>query len=326
MLQKLKKIINKKLKNLNFKKSLKKEKKRIFLDTCFDEEKTFKKRKKIIINFPKLKNIFSQNNIKNIYIWSVIFIILTIIILLFSPLFNIQKIDIIEIESWSWQDLIDLNVTYASIDHIRNKNIILLSQKDLWNQIINFQKNINKVEINKHYFPPRIEIKLSSYKAAYQTNINWKKYLVTTNWVFIPTNSVFFDKTPKIKVFLANRSTELIDFKKILQEKYLNKIEKLVKDISLNIVWIKIKWLNYYEKEREVHIEIDNDTKLIFDINTELDEQIKKISIFFKEHINFLKSSNINYIDLRIPNKIFYCENENKTICENNLSSIYKNK
>jgi hypothetical protein len=68
MLQKLKKIINKKLKNLNFKKSLKKEKKRIFLDTCFDEEKTFKKRKKIIINFPKLKNIFSQNNIKNIYI------------------------------------------------------------------------------------------------------------------------------------------------------------------------------------------------------------------------------------------------------------------
>jgi hypothetical protein len=73
---------------------------------------------------------------------------------------------------------------------------------------------------------------------------------------------------------------------------------------------LKIKNIYYFVKEREVHFDVNNDIKLIFDINVEPDEQLTKLIVFNKEHLSLLKITTINYIDLRIPNKIFYCENE----------------
>jgi len=62
---------------------------------------------------------------------------------------------------------------------------------------------------------------------------------------------------------------------------------------------------------------------LIFDINVEIDEQLKKLIVFSKEHKNLTKDTTINYIDLRIPNKIYYCENEFVWNCKKNLKLIY---
>jgi hypothetical protein len=41
-----------------------------------------------------------------------------------------------------------------------------------------------------------------------------------------------------------------------------------------------------------------------------------------KENIN-LKNDWIYYIDLRIADKVFYCEKEIENICRNNLISVY---
>ena len=87
-------------------------------------------------------------------------------------------------------------------------------------------------------------------------------------------------------------------------------------------MWVKN--IYYFEKEREVHFDINNDTKLIFDINIdEVDEQMKKLIVFSKEHIDLAKENTINYIDLRIPNKIYYCETEFVWSCKKSLKLIY---
>jgi hypothetical protein len=72
-----------------------------------------------------------------------------------------------------------------------------------------------------------------------------------------------------------------------------------------------------------VHFDVNNDIKLIFDINIDTEEQLMKMIVFNKEHLNLMKTSIINYIDLRIPNKIFYCENEFVRSCKKNLKLIY---
>jgi hypothetical protein len=96
----------------------------------------------------------------------------------------------------------------------------------------------------------------------------------------------------------------------VLKEDYLQKIIKFKKNIEENILLLKVKNIYYFEKEREIHFDVNNDIKLIFDLNVDLDEQMKKLIVFNKEHKNITKDNTINYIDLRIPNKIYYCEKE----------------
>ncbi len=322
MFQKIKKYINTIISNKKFKKSIKREKRKLFIDDCFNCEKTFKKRKKVIIKLPDFSKIFDKENLKKIYIILSISSIIIILILLFSPLLNVKIIEI-ETDEKS-KNLIDLNIAYKSVENYRNKNIFLLNWKDVWNWLINYQRNINKVEINKYFFSKKIKIILYSFDAIFITEINWKKYFVTNNWVFIHTNNKNIKNLKNITILLKDWYNEFFEYKKILKEDYLEKIIEIEKEITQNIVWLKIKSIFYFEKEKEVHFDINNDTKLIFDINTDTtDEQIKKLAIFNKDTQNIINSTNINYIDLRIPNKIFFCENTTFLSCKNNLKNIY---
>lgn len=321
----LSKTINKikqKIKNDRFKSKVKEEKRKIFIDTILEKDKFSKKRKQITLNFPKIHNVFIKDNLKLIIIASVSFVILIVILSLFSPIFNIKKINIELYDKW--QNLIDLNIAYKSIDYFRNKNVILVEQKEIQDQLTNYQKNINSVDVSKDLFKRELTIKIWSSTPLFYTIIDWKKYVITDNWVFVYINSKVFKDLSEIKVSLSNKNQEFLEYKKILKEEYLQKIVKLKKDIELNILWVKVKNIYYFEKEREVHFDINNDTKLIFDINIdEVDEQMKKLIVFSKEHIDLSKENTINYIDLRVPNKIYYCENEFIWSCKKSLKLIY---
>lgn len=322
MLNKIKKYFNSKIKKYKFKKSLKKEKRRLFIDDCLNNQQSFKKRKKVVVKLPNFKDIINETNIQKIYIWIFSFSIISLIILLFSPLLNIKNIDIeTEINS---KNLIDLNIAYKAIEAYRNKNIFLISEKDIWNSLINYQKNVRKIEINRNFFPPKINIKLHSFDAIFNTEMNWKNYLITKNWVFIQTNNRNILGTKKIVLSLKDWYNDFFEYKKILKEEYIEKIINIEKKVIQNIVWLKVKDIYYYEREREVHFNINNDTKLIFDLNTNtLEEQITKIAIYNKEHKNLISTNSIIYIDLRVPNKIYYCEKENEWACLNNLKTLY---
>jgi hypothetical protein len=78
----------------------------------------------------------------------------------------------------------------------------------------------------------------------------------------------------------------------------------------------------YFPIEREVHIDLKTGTKLIFDLMGEADEQIEKLLIFHKEQFN-LKETKFIYIDLRIKNKIFFCNQEDEYKCILNLKNTY---
>lgn len=313
--------IKQRIKNDRFKSKIKEEKRKMFIDTIERNEKFLKKRKQFTFKFPKIQNNYIKENLKIVVIMSIIFVICIIVLSLFSPIFNIKKINIELYDKW--QNLIDLNISYKSIDYFRNKNIILIEKSDIVEQLVNYQRNVNKVDVDRNIFERELNIKLWSSKAIFYSVIEWKKYIITENGVFVYTNNNVFKDLSEIKISLSLKNKELIEYKKILKEEHLNKIMKLKKDLEQNILWLKIKNIYYFENEREVHFDINNDIKLIFDLNVEVDEQIKKLIVFNKEHKNLIKDNTINYIDLRIWNKIYYCENEVIWSCKNNLKLIY---
>ena len=213
-------------------------------------------------------------------------------------------------------NLINLDLAYNSVKSIRNKNILFTEKSEIEELVNNWQKNIVKISINKNIFKWSIKIKLYSSKALYKTNYMNHNYFITNNWVFIPAKNTNIAWLKELKLSLS-------DYKIILDEKNLNKIIEITEKLSKNINSISIWNIYYFVKEREVHIDVNNDLKLIFDLEANLDEQIMKIVVFVKEYINITKDDSINYIDLRIYNKVFFCENINKWVCQNNLKYIY---
>lgn len=273
-----------------------------------------KKRQKISIN----KDIF--NNI-NIFWWNVykyyiaIFsiLIITILFILFGPTFKIKKIEVIKMDN-----ITNMDIAYKAIEGFRWKSILSIEKSDVFHKLTSYQNNIKDIKTSI-ILPDTYKIVIESYIWIFNTKINEKNFIVTENWSLIPWVNEKLKNIETIKQFDKNK---FIDYKKIFDTKYIQKIESITKKLKENIINIEILNIKYYVTERELHIKIKNDTTLIFDLNWDYKEQIEKIVIFNKENTK-ISNSDIIYIDLRIKNKIFLCKTKEEFICRKNLKNVY---
>jgi hypothetical protein len=114
------KIINKikqKVKKNKFKETLKKEKRKVFIDTPFDKTKFSKRKKQITFKLPKFQNNYIRDNAKILYFGIVFVFVLLILVSLFTPIFYIKKINITLYDKQ--EGLIDLNIAYDSLNDYR---------------------------------------------------------------------------------------------------------------------------------------------------------------------------------------------------------------
>jgi len=274
-----------------------------------------KKRKQLTIkkvNLWKLRVFW--NNIFHYYILYIIIFIWIIWYITFWPTFKINIINIIKQE-----DITNVEIAYKATDKYRWKSIFSVNKKDILNQLQNYQHNIQDIKTNI-VLPNKLNISINSFKWIFNTTINNKSFIITENGTLIP--KMYSEELMELIVKNKFDENKFLDYKKNFETQYIKKIYQIITFLKENIVWLKIKDVKYYVIEREVHIKTDNDTIIIFDLNLNPKEQIEKISVFNKDHININKKS-IIYIDLRIKNKVFYCTNEDEHICIRNLKSIY---
>jgi hypothetical protein len=92
--------------------------------------------------------------------------------------------------------------------------------------------------------------------------------------------------------------------------------------IKNNLLTSQVSSIYYFPKEREVHVDLENGTKLLFDLEGDIQDEIKKLLIFHKEQSD-LKNVAFVYIDLRVKNKIFFCPLTSEFQCKINLVRIY---
>jgi cell division septal protein FtsQ len=274
-----------------------------------------KKRKNIsfsIFDFNKIK--FLWNNSIHYYFLIFFIFIASILYIFLWPTFKIKYIEIIKQDN-----ITNMTIAYKATDKYRWKSIFNIENKEILNRLKDYQYNIKNVDINID-LPNTLKINISSYKWLFNTTINNKSYIITENGTLVPAN--YSESLKELKIIKQFDKNKFIDYKKILDSRFINKISQIVNKIKENIIEINIKELKYYITERELHIKTDNDTLLIFNIDSNIKEQIEKISIFNKEHKN-IEKNNIIYIDLRIKNKVFYCTSEKEYQCYKNLKSVY---
>lgn len=302
---------------IKFKKNLKKEKSKLYITNT--NNSTFKSNRnkfKLFKSKLEFENTFWEIKKLNLYYYIIWFFLIfsSLYVLFFSHYFSIKNIDIIKED-----DIINIGLSYNSIEDSRYKSILTEDKQQIKDNLIAHQPNIKEVYIRK-ILPDNIKIILSSYKGLFLFSRDWKSYIITENWVVVPTTK---QKNNLISINIKNTDNLwIIDYKQVFKQDYILKIKNIVDRINEKNLFIKIKEINYYKKESELHITWEDWTTILFDLNKDSQIQIEKLNIFYKEYFKKIKLW-IIYIDLRINEKIYYCATDNEFQCRLNLKNIY---
>lgn len=319
MTESIKKQIDKYLKKISsikFKRNLKKEKSKLYMTESGEGNFVSRRNKfKFFKNKLEFQNTFQE--MKNIntyyYVFWTFLLLSSMYVLFFSHYFSIKNIDIIRQD-----DIINIDLSYRSIESIRYKPILTEDKQKIKEYLMNHQPNIKDVYIRK-ILPDNIKIILSSYKSDFMFEKDGKNYLITENGVVVPTKP----KQELIKINVKNLDNVwIIDYKQIFKDEYIAKIKDIITQIREKNSFVKINEINYYKKEAELHLTNKDGTVIIFDLTKEVKVQIEKLNIFYKEYLKKIKLW-IIYIDLRVNEKIYYCSSENEFQCKVNLRNIY---
>jgi len=89
--------------------------------------------------------------------------------------------------------------------------------------------------------------------------------------------------------------------KQIISENELNNVSKIFKDVS---GLVKIKNLNFYDEK--IILETNQGWKIYFKHGDDIPGQIVNLKAILEQKVPVEKQDNLNYIDLRFGNKVFY--------------------
>ncbi len=288
--------------------------KRKLLSSFLEKKATrkYQKRKKNIFQkFWKKISIFSNLSSKVI-----LFLLLLCIItasaffLLYSSYTSISKINI-----YREGALIDINRAYWLLDYLRGKSLINIDNASIAQRLQKSQSSISEIRINKD-FPDTINIYLNSYKLVFQTQHH---FILENGSVILKENEQYPDTQ---FIYLSEDISEYVDFQKKLRTQELNTIHTIIDESKKNILWFNPVQFFYFIKERELLIKDSLWTIYIFDLQQDIDAQIRRLAIYDKESNENKRDLQV-YIDLRISEKIFLCTRETEDTCKNNIEKIY---
>ena len=276
----------------------------------------FKKRKnKRILKFLKHLDInISKHNIIYIYLWVLLIIIWSAAFFILWPYFKIQTINIVRQDNLS-----NINIAYKALENIRGTHIMANDKIALERNIKGYQENIRQVEVSRD-FPDKLDITLKSYEPVFNTSLNKKNYIILENGSFVPEKP-----NPDLRnltIITSKISSSIPDYKNVIETEYMNQIRRIYDEIKTNMIRINVTNMTYYPIEREVIVSIDGGTQLIFDLESSITPQVKRLAVFDTENRQ-IDLPWIIYIDLRIKDKVFFCTTETEYQCVINLKNIY---
>jgi len=281
-----------------------------------DGKRFQKRRKKVISLFLRKFSIpFAQKHVFYYTVWLWVIAIIGIIWLLVWPFLNVKEIYITR-----WNANVNIDLAYKAIDSLRWKKIFSIESSYVEDLLFKRQKSIEDIAVS-FQLPGSINIEITSYPSVFQTSVKWQLYNIVENGAFIPTTNAL--EFPYIHIY-TDLSTiwNIPDYKEILSPQHIEAIAYLKNSLIENLVQLQIDWLHYYVTERELIITLKSGGDLIFDLTKDLANQIEKIVIFHNEWWDITKK-NLIYTDLRVNNKVFFCDISEEFLCRVNIKNIY---
>lgn len=254
-------------------------------------------------------------------------------ILVFSPYFRIGASKIL-IEPLNQG--IDTNLVARAAEVSHGKNIFTFNEKELALSIKENLQNTESITIDR-LMPNGLKILIKSLPINFDATIYGmedKRFGVSSNGVLIPLADIKDANFSRHLVFISeDLRTELFpSYKKVITDREMLIIAKIFDLFEKEWADLKIAKANYFFVEKELHIVLESNAKIIFalqseqliigaDLSRNLLSQLVTLQTYISKNRAKIIDGSVSYLDARISGKIFECNDVN--ICSKNLVDIY---
>lgn len=217
-----------------------------------------------------------------------------IYLLFFSSFFRISTIDISEIEHSDKDEIRKISNDFL-VQSFYNQNIWLFSEKDLVTKI-KVLGGIREVNIDKTY-PNRISLEITEINPPFIWAVGDKKYLVDEKGEIWDDYDDRFNQVPVV-IDLSGLTVERGS--KVTHATFGTFISGLMENFEI-YTNSTIEKMEVSETTEEIAVYSSAGWKAYFDTTKEAKKQIENMKLVLDKEKN-----KIEYIDLRMENKIFY--------------------
>jgi len=226
-------------------------------------------------------------------------VLVLVYILFFSPLFKIKSVEILESGAINEQEIKN-NFNYA--------NIFLSTTNKIKNNLIEKIPRISEIEIKKNLIKRTIKLTIKERK---KIGIICQVLEEKESCFYVDEKGIIFEKA------LQTSGSLILLIKDFSQRDFIiggqiieqNKIEKIVKikeylSNEINIVALEFDILSI--PLSEIKVLTSENWYILFSIDKEIKNQLLGLKAALKEKISAEQRANLEYVDLRIENRIYY--------------------
>jgi cell division septal protein FtsQ len=286
----------------------------------------FREKKKISwAKKEKKRNPFALRIIFDVLL--VAFLATAVYILFFSSYLQINHLFLDGIEELDYQKIIaEINSNFDGkyLKIIPRNNFLLISQNRLKNDLMEKFKKIESIEVKKK-FPNAVSVKIKERKALMLWCSGGPCYIVDERG-YAYSGADF--NSPEI---MENNLIRLVDIsarpvnlgEKILGPEFIQFTlgikDKLSEEIGINI---GDEYLARSAIAEEVKVKTDEGWDIYFNSQISLDQSIKTLKLFMDEKINSDDRNRLEYVDLRVEDKVYYKFKNNENVEENKTEPL----
>ncbi len=232
-----------------------------------------------------------------LFLICLIFLIVLVYIFLFSSLFKIQAIEILgnkEVEAEEIKNSFDYG------------NIFLVTENKIKNDLIKKIHKIGDLEISKNLIKRSIKLTIEERG---RLGIACQVKEETEDCFYIDKQGVIFEQAPQTSgsLILLIKDYSQREFylgKKIFEQRIVDFISQARQDLSSEIGLTALDFNVLSFPPKDLKVMTNEGWYIIFDLEGDIKNQLRSIKVALEEKIE--NRENLEYVDLRIENRIYY--------------------
>ncbi|MCX6764297.1 MAG: cell division protein FtsQ/DivIB [Candidatus Nealsonbacteria bacterium] len=253
--------------------------------------------------YGKFNKYRSRRKRKIFYFIPVLLFFTIFYLIYFSPFFQIKKIEISgnqKISSDNLKGPIE-DKLIKKILFFNSKSLFLADLKEIEESILKKYPEIEKVNFFKK-IPDKLMvlIKERSPVAVLEKD---------NNYFLIDKSGIVFEKTEEKQNFLLIKKPEFTQEIKLgnnlIEEEWMGQILKVEPEFKNKNLEFRIDFAEILNEQR-LNVKTSEGFEVYFDLLGDISQQVLNLSVILKEKISPKELRNLEYIDLRFGNQVYY--------------------
>jgi cell division septal protein FtsQ len=302
-------------------------KKKKFENKTLSEKRVSWRRQKDSFVFPSFGRIL-------FYLLEIVFLGTIVYLLFFSSFLSINNVEVAgaeNIETDEVKKYFQDKLAGEYLGFLPKNNILLIFKKSAEENLkLNF-KRIAEVKIEK-IFPEKIKISIKEKKFKLVFSTNGSEYLIDESGNAWPRKDFELKGEENNFIIFNDESQKPIeDMTRALDKDVIGYVLEARRKIEEEV---GIETGSNFSSPRlisgDLKVEIRDGWRVYFNREIDLEKSIETLKLILREKLNTEERKNLEYIDLRINNKVYYklkpMENKNQPAEDQNSSSKSKSK